>query len=239
MRIAIIHSVSGLSAKYLKEYLVEAGHRVDIFRPYVEERSDFTEYDKVVSLGCSAKVYTKPNAHINTGTAIKLCVDKRLTFASFNKANVPTVEWTTDFKKIPKHWDQVVVRMKVDGRKAEDINYFSLPDELRDVPKDAALYTQCHYGRFEYRIVVLSGKVVGRYFKALIPGGEWEFRLQNLKGFEEMDKQCINAAKALGIDYVGLDVLAHSKKDFVILEANSGATVQHESAVAFVELFRK
>ena len=239
MKIAIIHSVSGRSAKFLKEYLVEAGHKVDIFRPYNDDRIDFMEYDKVISLGCSAKTYTKINARINTGTAIKLCVDKRLTFAAFDKHNVPTVGWTTEWRNIPKHWDQVVVRMKADGRKAEDLDFYILPDQLGNVPKNAALYTQCHYGRFEYRVVVLAGKVVGRYFKALIPGGEWEFRLQNPKGFKEMDKQCIKAAKALGIDYVGFDVLAHTKKNFVILEANSGATVDREAAVAFVELFKK
>lgn len=238
MKIAIIHSVSGLSAKYLAEYLTEAGHNVSIHKPHDTGRRDFRDFDKVISLGCSAPTNTKQGARLNTGVAVKQCIDKRLTFAALDRAGVKTLEWTTDFNKIPKTWDQVVVRQKADGRKAEDLAYYLLPSERGDVPKNAALYTRFHYGKYEYRVFVVGGKVVGRYYKARV-GEDWEMRLQPAAGFELMDEHCIKAAKALGINYVGFDILAHNKKDFAILEANSGASMLHESAVALVELISK
>ena len=67
--------------------------------------------------------------------------------------------------------------------------------------------------------------------------GSVNFNHQAPKGFEKIDEHCIKAAKALGIDYVGFDVLAHTKKDFVILEANSGAIMTDEAALAIVEYF--
>ena len=38
-----------------------------------------------------------------------------------------------------------------------------------------------------------------------------------------MKADCAKAAKALGMDIVGFDVLATTKKDYAIIEANSGS----------------
>jgi glutathione synthase/RimK-type ligase-like ATP-grasp enzyme len=84
--------------------------------------------------------------------------------------------------------------------------------------------------------MVFRGAVVGRYFKKE-DSGDWYFNNQPAKGFEEMDKHCIRAAKALGIDYVGFDVVAKNKKDFRILEANSGPRITDEAETAIVEYF--
>lgn len=233
MNISILHTVCKQSAEYLKEYLEANGHSVSITNPNKYERIPFRT-DYIVSLGCSA--VTEGFKRINSPVAVKQCVSKVLSFAAFNRAGVSTVEWTTEYNKIPKHWDQIVVRKKVDGRKAEDIEYHLRDDGMHLVPKNAALYTQCFYGRREYRIVVFRGKVVGRYHKHL-DGETWEFNLKDGKGFEKMDDHCIRAAKALGIDYVGFDVLSKNKNDFVILEANSGATMTHEAALAICEFF--
>lgn len=238
MKIAIIHSVSGQSAKYLKEYLEEAGHKASIFKPFdMYGTPDLTAYDWVVSLGCSAGVDHKENRRINNPVAVKQCIDKRLSFASFNRAGVKTLEWTTEVGKIPKTWDQVAVRKDACGRKAEDLEWYVLPLERDKLPRDAALYTRCHYGRSEYRLYVLCGRVVGRYLKVENGDGEIEMVLKPSRGFDVMDEHVIRAAKALNIDYAGFDIIAHNKKDFAILEANSGATLQHDVAVAFVDFF--
>ncbi|MNQ79946.1 hypothetical protein D3C85_949070 [compost metagenome] len=52
-----------------------------------------------------------------------------------------------------------------------------------------------------------------------------------------MDEHCLRAAKALGIDYVGFDVVAKTKKDFRILEANSAARLEDEAENAIVEYY--
>lgn len=240
MKIGIIHSVSGESAKMLTDYLKEDGHIVTIHRPYKDDypKKDFDGYDYVVSLGCSAETrYHKKR--INTATAVAQCVDKRLSFASFDRAGIATVEWTTKKSSIPEYWDQVAVRKSASGRKAEDLEWYLLPLEMNLVPNDAELYTRCFYGMYEYRIIVLEGKIVGRYFKRTLADGSWEMVLHKPHGFENMDDHVLRAAKALGISYAGFDVLAKTKNDFVILEANSGATVTHEACVAFQELFSK
>jgi glutathione synthase/RimK-type ligase-like ATP-grasp enzyme len=51
-----------------------------------------------------------------------------------------------------------------------------------------------------------------------------------------MDAICIRAARALSIDYVGFDVLAQTKNDCVIIEANSGPILTEEAIDAFHEL---
>lgn len=236
MKIAIVHSVSGESAKFLKEYLVEAGHKVDIHRPHESGRLHYYEYDHVINLGCSAPIEGPRGAITNRPAAVRLCIDKRMTFAVMEKYKLHTLEWTTDFNKVPDRWGQVAVRKDACGRKAEDLEWYLLPLEKHLVPRDAALYTRCFYGRFEYRIVVLRGKVVGRYYKSLKPNGDWEMKLQSAHGFEMIDRDVTRAALYLGIDYAGFDVIAKNKKDFAILEANSGATITHEAAVEFVNL---
>ena len=54
------------------------------------------------------------------------------------------------------------------------------------------------------------------------------------QGFEQVDKDCLKAARSLGIDYVGFDVLEDSQGNCVIIEANSGALLQDE-ALKFVK----
>jgi len=51
-----------------------------------------------------------------------------------------------------------------------------------------------------------------------------------------MDNMCLKAAHALGIDYVGFDVLAQTKNDCVIIEANSGPILTDEALEAFQTL---
>jgi len=83
--------------------------------------------------------------------------------------------------------------------------------------------------------------VVGRYYKAETPDDkgvlEWSFNVQPKRGFEKMDEACLKAAKALGIDYVGFDVVAMNKNDFVILEANSGPILTGEAEEAIINYY--
>lgn len=189
--------------------------------------------------GCSeANKGWIPPFHINSPVATRRCVDKLETFRLLSLAAVPIPNFRKESKYIPKSWERIVVRSKVDGRKAEDLEYFFQGDKLPDAP----LYTEYFEHKYEYRIVVFMGKVVGRYYKAetgTMPDGqlEWSFNVQPKRGFEKMDEACLKAAKALGIDFVGFDVVAMNKNDFVILEANSGPILTGEAEEAIINYY--
>lgn len=201
------------------------------------------EYPKqpthVFAYGCSeANKGWIPEYLVNSPNAVKRCVSKVDTFRNLAMDNIPIPRWTKDKNQIGKEWERIVVRSKVDGRKAEDLEYFHQGDKLPDAP----LYTEYFEHKYEYRIVVFMGKVVGRYYKAVtgtMPDGqlEWSFNVQPKRGFEKMDEACLKAAKALGIDFVGFDVVAMNKNDFVILEANSGPILTGEAEEAIINYY--
>lgn len=229
MKVAIIHYVAGISSKILAKALNNNGVKAEVFNLNNTFKVDYREFDQVFAYGCSAE--SLHQNRLNTARAVSCCVNKPKTFDALRKANVNTVEYVLK-KPIPKHWDWVVIRDKINGRKAEGLNYH----ENNELVPIGNLYTEYFEHKYEYRIMVFLGKVVGRYFKKTI-ADDWYFNLQPAKGFEEMDDQCIRAAKALGIDYVGFDVVANTKKDFRILEANSGPRITDEAENAIVEYF--
>ena len=231
MKIAILSSVAGVSSKVLAQGLKDNGIHADVFKTKDTMRRDFEDYDYVYSFGCSEATLHKKR--LNKPEAIRRCVSKPLTFEALKKAGCSTVEYTTNREKIPKHWEWVVVREKLDGRKAEGIGYCeNIPGKI----PAGELFTEYFEHKYEYRIMVFRDEVVGRYFKAE-ENGDWYFNLQPKRGFEEMDRQCVRAAKELGIDYVGFDVVANTKKDFKILEANSAARLTDEAEIAIIEYF--
>lgn len=235
MKIAIIHSVSGKSAKQLAEGFNTRTYgqiSAEVFRPFKDDRENFNDFDYVFSLGCSANTVHKNR--INKAEAIGTCVNKVLSFEAFNKAKVDTVAYCTRKQDVPKHWDTVVIRDDPKGRKAEGLRFANQCDG-EPIP-DGLLFTEHFDHKMEFRIVVFIGKVVGRYLKRTVDG-EWIFDLLEKRGFEKMDDHCIRAAAALGIDYVGFDVVANNKKDFAILEANSGAIMTDEAETAIIEYF--
>lgn len=191
----------------------------------------------IFAYGCS-KDRIGLKTHINKPNNTKACVDKGLTFQILKKEGIPLPGWSLQKKFVDPNWKQIVVRSKVDGRKAEDLDYFNQGDVLPNAP----LYTEYFPHKYEYRIVVFKEKVVGRYYKAVVdkfPNGQlaWSFMIQPKRGFEQMDADSIRAAKALGIDYVGFDVVANSKKDYRFLEANSGPILTGEAEEAILNYY--
>jgi hypothetical protein len=189
------------------------------------------------SYGCSAKMNIA-KSHINKREAVKRCVDKVKTFRALNLAGVPIPRYSPEKRLVDPAWERIVVRSKVDGRKAEDLEYFHQGDKLPDAP----LYTEYFEHKYEYRIVVFMGKVVGRYYKkedGVDANGqpEWSFMVQPKRGFEAIDDACLKASKALGIDFVGFDIVAMDKQHFVVLEANSGPILTEEAETAIVEYY--
>lgn len=227
MKIAIVNSVAGKSSKQLGDFLRDKPHQVDVFKPYKDGKTNFLNYDVVFNYGYGGEL--QANKVINQPKAVLRCVDKSKTFDALRAAGVDTVEYCLSNKSIPRHWDWVVVREEVDGRKAEGLSYHE--NKPGAVPA-GALFTEYYEHKYEYRVVVLAGKVVGFYRKNEDGEGNWSLDVQPKRGFEEMGKQCVEAAKALGIDYVGFDVLANTKKEFKIIEANSAPILMDEAMEA-------
>jgi hypothetical protein len=190
--------------------------------------------------GCSEPVNFFKSL-VNNQNAVKRCVDKVKTFSSIAAYDgaIPLPDWHVNKEAASKKpWERIVVRSKVDGRKAEDLDYFFQGDVLPDAP----LYTEYFEHKYEYRIVVFMGKVVGRYYKkedGVDANGqpEWSFMVQPRRGFEAIDDACLKASKALGIDFVGFDIVAMDKQHFVVLEANSGPILTEEAETTIVEYY--
>jgi glutathione synthase/RimK-type ligase-like ATP-grasp enzyme len=234
MKIAIVNSVAGISSKELAVRLREDKHRVDVFKPFKDGRWLLEDYDVVFNYGYGGDLRAKKV--INPVPAVNRCVDKVSSFEAFNRAKVDTVAYTTEHAKIPKDWELVVVRKEVNGRKAEDFDYFE--NKPGKVPH-GRLYSEYFFHRYEYRVVVFMNKVVGVYYKNRDKNDVWHFNVQPMKGFTKMGAQCIRAAKALGIDYVGFDVIANNKNTFKILEANSAPILTQEAMDAIANHFNK
>lgn len=233
MKIAIVNSVAGISSKELGEFLSTPEWKVPVDKPHKSGIYDWRHVDVVFNYGSGYRGLMAKK-FINTPEAVCRCVDKPTSFEAFKKANLDTVEYTTDKDKIPKNWAWVVVRKETAGRKAEGLAYHeNIPEKI----PFGELYSEYFEHRFEYRVVVFMGKVVGYYFKRRNVDGNWYFNIQKPNGFEKMGEQCIRAAKELGIDYVGFDVVAKTKNDFKILEANSAPILTAESMEAIHSYF--
>lgn len=228
-----IHSAKKLATAFNTRTNGEWSARV--FNPYKKHIEPINgEY--AFSYGCGADIYEGHIAkRFNKRKAIKTCINKLHTFRILHSANIPAPCCSSDWSRVPDTWDTIVVRESVTGAKGEGMEYLS-QQELATVGYKYSLFTEYFEHKYEYRIVVFMGKIIGRYYKA-DNAGEWYFNLQRSRGFEEMDAACIKAAAALSIDYVGFDVVANTKKDFKILEANSGPILTDEAEDAILSYF--
>lgn len=224
MTICVIHpNVCRESAKTLAD-----AFGWEVSNPFQDERRDYTKYDGVFNYGCNRRIYAKNI--INKKEAVATCVDKVETFKAFNKAGVPTVGFCTKKEDIPVFkWNTVVVRDKVDGARAEGLDYWT-PDwndagRLITPLPNGALFTEYFEHVKELRVMVFCGQVVGAYKKVEVDGG-WHFQKVHIS--KDLTGDAIKAAKALDIDYVGFDVLVAKDAAYVFLEANSGPILVEE-----------
>jgi glutathione synthase/RimK-type ligase-like ATP-grasp enzyme len=227
MKICVMYSKHcNKSAKALAKALGADANNISL-----TGRRDFTEYDLLLSYGCSAG--TAHKRRLNLSNSILACIDKVETFKALNAANIPTVEWTTNPADTVE-WDVVVCREKLAGKANKGMTYVYQGEELPECP----LYTKYFHHKCEYRVVVFQGAVIGRYRKDIDDNGDWEFTKMLKRGFEDIDSMALKAAKALNIDFVGFDVLANKRGKVLILEANSGPVLTDDVAKAIVKKLR-
>lgn len=235
----IITALCMESSRELAEGLNEAGVKCDVID--VRNSWQHENYTGVVFSFGSSEYTPRADIRYNKPAAIAACVNKLRTFSAFNRAGVPTVDHRALKSTVPNHWETVVCREKVDGRKAEG---YRLIDRGEPLP-DWELFTEYFHHVREYRVVVFKGQAFV-YYKRETWDEEWksnkhEFIFQKPRApiHHSMMKSAVRAAKALDIDYVGFDVLVNSKGAYVFLEANSGAILCEEVKHAIIEHFKK
>lgn len=233
LRIDIAHTICNKSAANLAHALSRAGFvDVRVYNAYYDVRRVGSF---LINYGSGCANLRKLEIDINNFQAVHRCIDKIETLKLLPKGY--GVEFVTKKSKIPDHWTWICVREKVDGKNKDGLSYY--PQECKGGVPDAPLYTEYFNHRQEYRVVILKGKLVGIYYKDIGDDGTC-FNIQNPKnGYEGIIKACIKASKSLGIDFVGFDVVASNKKNFRILEANSGPVFTEEIGQAFVKLLSK
>jgi glutathione synthase/RimK-type ligase-like ATP-grasp enzyme len=207
----------------------------DSENPWKTERRDFTEYEAVFNYGVSAS-RIKARHIINPPDAVANCISKINTYELLKQAGIPTIDYVTDEKDVPKDWEWVVCRETETGRNCDGV-LICPRDDL--VPKQP-LYTRFVPHDEEYRIVHFNGKILGRYRRKMNKKtGEYDLVLMRKEGFEDIDEAVIASAKVLGIDYAGFDVLSQERQGtFQILEANSGALLIEEAQRAIIRYFK-
>lgn len=215
--LVISPKVCSKSAKTLAESI-----GADYSNPYLSEIA-WNKYTHIFNYGYSGQL-PKNNGIINKKFGVEYCVDKLKTLFSFKYNNIPTLNSTTN-KEIARksNWETIVCNSSK-GNRARDIKFISNGEEL----PNADLYSEYYPHKYEMRVVVFMGKIVGRYWKEEI-NGVWDLVLLDKVGFKQLDADCIKAAKGLGIDYVGFDVLIQTKKRYIIIEANSGPVLTEEA----------
>jgi len=224
-----------LAPKACKESATRLANALGIrmYNPYKEDYPVGDHVKMIINYGCSEYRRNQFTKEFNTQINTRCCINKLLTFQALeaSKLSIPSF---TGRQQVAGMWDDdevVVCHTVKGGRKNEGIEYRH-PNEL----VKAYLYTKYFFHKKEYRILVFNKKVIGIYAKEVIDG-EWHLMRRQLRGFEEMIRQCELGARAVAMDFVGFDVVANTRKDFKILEANSGPTITDEAIEAFKKFF--
>ena len=183
----------------------------------------------------SVKYATRGKERINPPASVRVSTDKIKTYEAFVKAGVPTCEYVTNQKDIPKKWKWIVCRETINGRNCEGVTI----TQQENIVKDCPLYTKFFDHDEEHRIVVFKGQIVARYMKTNLKDGEYELTHMLEDGYSDIDKTAIQACRAVGLDYAGVDVLHsnHTGKH-IALEINSGPLLTAEAEEFFINHFK-
>jgi hypothetical protein len=230
MKVAIISSLSGITAKELAEHLQFNDIEAVRGKPWKDGVVDYRHCDWVFSLGCSADTLHKNR--LNNPEAVKTCVDKWLTFETLAYTWVPIPRYYNDKSLIPDDVNHLVIRKDRKGNKAVDMEVWNRW-EGKPIPY-GQIYSEWYDHKLELRVYVFRDQA-WVYKKVLNDRGQHEFIYTTAYGV--VKPAAIDAAKALKIDYVSFDVLYNAPNNYCFLEANSGSVLTTEVSTAIVEFF--
>ena len=184
---------------------------------------------------------------VNPGWSIENAVSKIMAFHRFDRAGIPTPPWTVD-PDTAQDWvdkgDTVFCRT-AKGLGGLGIN-ICLPNSKI---VDAELYTVYMGDTLEFRAHVFNNKVLVRQQKKKM-GAEklakkgirrvdpyirvhnkgWVFAEQDIEWGMNDDMLCIEAVKALGLDFGTVDFVAHmDAPDIAVLEVNTAPGMENRN----------
>lgn len=182
---------------------------------------------------------------INSLSAVKYCRNKLLTNIILNRNNLPQPK-TVFLKKlntIPElSLTPPIVYKKKNGSKGIDARKLDTYEEanifLEEMLERKDIYLQdfIKNGGWDLRVVVIGSQVIGA-IKKYSRDGEWRTHIAH-GGFaepyemtEDIKKMCLEAVKALKLDFAGIDIIQGTDGNNFILEVNSvpGMTIFTET----------
>jgi hypothetical protein len=195
--------------------------------------------DVVVNWGTTRHIPGSPVAKkvLNKPDCVTKAINKRTTFQILAGANVSVVPWTAN-KAIAKEWLDngyvVVVRKTLTGHEGSGIVIVEQVQDLIDAP----LYTRYIDKVREFRVHATQFGVIDTQWKVRDPQREvisWKvrsykngfiFQRKGVNPNAHRDALAIQAVKALGLDFGGLDIIEDKQGNFYVVEVNTAPGIE-------------
>lgn len=195
---------------------------------------------------------------LNFPPKVSIACNKTLTLEALKDAGVSTVEFTTD-KREAQQWhlegSQIYSRAILSGHSGKGITFNKTSENGCEELVEAKLYTKAITGkRREFRVHVFQGKVIHCQTKKRRNGWReldnycdeirnrhtgWIYSLDTEHVTEEMKTLAVNAVKALGLDFGGVDIISKNSKSYV-LEINTACGLSNPSTLeAYSKAFKE
>ena len=235
----------------LRACTISIGHKDSsapiIHIPFFENAYPKAAFVRGVSGGTLEQVITRLNIlHLlamqnvtiyNTGRAIERTVDKAMTSFLLQNNGISTpATWVCESRQqadnIRRHQAMPLVMKPLFGSQGQGLRKL-LPHEPLPVPMqqhvDGVYYLQAFIETpitpHDYRLFVIAGKVVAamkrtannHWVNNVAAGGD----CVSITPTDEMAHLAINAAKAVEIDYCGVDIIHSISGEYYVLEVNS------------------
>jgi hypothetical protein len=205
--------------------------------------------DKVINWGRANMRAT--NIWLNKPEAIITCTDKLKTYEAFQRAGVPTPTIIRDLATAQGWWvygHGVYCRDTSTGMRGEGMTFHQ--KGINNVPVRPSLYYTVRFPTTrEFRVYVFgtqtmvfekkrrNGTNPDEYIRA---NDDWVYCLNNLEPWPyELWQVAINAVKACGLDFGGVDCAIDAHSNVVVFEVNSAPYLDDRAATWLADLIRE
>lgn len=229
-----------------------------------DSRPDFKRHDVIINYGCGETPVWGDDVHfvpiLNHWNAVRRCANKLSAFKILTSEAVPCLTWTAN-KEAAQRWSRVVVRHKLTGTGGDGIEIIH-PLKGEEIP-DAPLYTNYFKKNTEFRVHVFDGEVIDYTQKRQLLSEHskergietnpyvrnhkngWVFCREGIIYNDTICELAVKAARAIGVDYAGVDILANFDKETkqlknaVVCELNSAPGMKKTTYQKYVQTIGK
>lgn len=206
------------------------------------------ERDVVINWGSSQCPSFAPARVLNPPKAVSLAANKRESFATLAAANVPVPRFATDATSALGWNSTIVVRHKLTGHSGEGIEIVEPGADLPSAP----LYVEYVKKEDEYRVHVIGESIILLQRKARnrdVENPNWKVR-NHANGFvfvrsdvnppECVLSAAVDAIRALGLDFGGVDVIFNRKSGKAyVLEVNTAVGMAGSTSTDYANAIRE